>query len=181
MLICWGNIDIGILVQVMVLMYGSGNPRFISFYMKIGVWIRCYINRRVKLSIVSEIRDQYERRQFWNFGPLRLRWRVGVGGMSSLELISLLALTMIFLGPLIVISDSSPEKNKYGSSRKRRARRLSKRWIHALRRNDFTTLPRKNETITTSFDQLIINDQLLTRFDSGNSCVGSIEDIVERL
>ena len=37
-----------------------------------------------------------------------------------------------------------------------------------------------NKTIPTSFNQLIINDQLLIRFDTGNSCVGDFVDVIER-
>ena len=118
MLNCRKNFDVVILVQVIasvnnnqeVHIHASGYPRFERFYMNIDVWIG-YKNRRVMLAIVSEISDQYERCQFWNFRPLvsvgeimlMFPW---ISPMSSLELMSLL---MIFLGPFIGISDSAPE------------------------------------------------------------------------
>ena len=63
------HFNCGVMVLIIIDMFISmllerGSPILVTFYMNTGVCILCNINRGVVLSIVSELSDQYERRQF---------------------------------------------------------------------------------------------------------------------
>ena len=70
------------------------------------------------LSIVAGIGDQYERRQFSNSRPFRVRWMIGLGGMMMIFpsiFADIIAGVGVFIGagddidPFLGFLDSAPE------------------------------------------------------------------------